>query len=370
MANNSFCPAAWNSVYLEPSGKIDSCCVGRNNLGNINNDTVENILVGPVNTKIQQDMLDDNVVNGCLWCHNKSDSLQSLLLERFPRQREDQLFDQSGQFKLEYLDARWSNTCNLACVYCGPQLSSLWAKELGQEHRIDREEKNQMLDYVLDNIASVKHVYLAGGEPLLMKENEEIVKAIATKNRDCTVLVNTNLLNIKDNRIFKGLSLMQNCEWLVSVDAMNQQYEYIRWPGQWSEFEQNLMTLKNTVGVERIKFNMVLMSINALTFWDTVDWLEQSGFLVHKISAALYNNGVYNGPFDIRYAPIEYQQRILDRMNRPSYQKMTGWQNCFDYVKELVYNKSDRPWKRLQELDHQRGLNSQAVFTDFYRYQQ
>jgi MoaA/NifB/PqqE/SkfB family radical SAM enzyme len=210
-------------------------------------------------------------------------------------------------------------------------------------------------------------VYLAGGEPLLMKENQAVVEAIVKENPECRVLVNTNLLNIRNNRIFEGLTKLSNCEWLVSAEGTHDQYEYIRYPGKWSEFESNLLLLKDKVGADKIKFNMVFMSLNGLTMWDTVDWLINAGFQVHQFSAALYNNGVYDGPFDIRYLPVDQQQQILDRMNGQVYQKMTGWQNCFDYVNKLVYNKSTRPITRLQELDASRNLNSRQTFPSMYQ---
>lgn len=364
---DQFCPAPWNSLYLEPNGKIENCCVGRSDLGNINDTDVTEIVLGQKNIKIQQNMLDNNIVDGCKWCHHKTDTLQSMMIERYPRDRDDKLFDTAGNFKLEYLDARWSNTCNLACIYCGPNLSSLWAQELKQEHKIERNDKHKMLSYVLENIKDIKYVYLAGGEPLLMKENQAVVEAIVNENPDCRVLVNTNLLNIRNNRIFEGLTKLSNCEWLVSVEGTQDRYEYIRYPGKWSEFESNLLLLKDKVGADKIKFNMVFMSLNGLTMWDTVDWLINAGFQVHQFSAALYNNGVYDGPFDIRYLPVDQQQQILDRMNSQVYQKMTGWQNCFDYVNKLVYNKSTRPITRLQELDASRNLNSRQTFPDMYQ---
>jgi len=364
---DQFCPAPWNSLYLEPNGKVDNCCVAKNDIGNITDTDITEIVLGKKNIKIQQDMLDNTLIDGCKWCHHKSESLQSMMLERYPREREDKLFDTTGNFKLEYLDARWSNTCNLACVYCVPYLSSLWAQELKQEHKIQRDDKTKILEYVLGHIKEIKYVYLAGGEPLLMKENEAVVEAIVKENPECRVLVNTNLLNIRNNKIFEGLTKLPNCEWLVSVDDMQDRYEYIRYPGVWSEFERNLLLLKDTVGVEKIKFNMVFMSLNSLTFWDTVDWLIETGFLVHNFSAALYNNGVYQGAFDIRNLPVDMQKQILSRMNTQVYQKMTGWQNCFDYVNKLVYNNSKELVSKLEELDTRRNLDSQKIFPEVYQ---
>ena len=240
--NKSFCPAPWNAIYLEPNGKIESCCVAKNNIGNVKESDIETIIAGQRNIEIKKKMLAGEPVAGCRACHDKKQSLQRELVKRFPPKTQTSLYQSPSNFDLQYIDARWSNVCNLACVYCGPTLSSMWAEELGQPNRVERQDKVDILNYFLDHIDALEYIYLAGGEPLLMKENEIIVKAIAQHNPTCRVLVNTNLLNV-DNTTFSDLTKLVNCEWLVSVDAMRDQYEYIRYPGRWPVFEQNLATL-------------------------------------------------------------------------------------------------------------------------------
>ena len=366
--NKNFCPAPWTSVYFEPTGEVDNCCVARNRLGNFNTDPIENIIFSDKNKQIKQDMLDNKEVDGCKWCFNKTHSLQQTMLDIMPKIGESTLYNDTENFSLQYLDARWSNTCNLACVYCSPMYSSLWAQELQQEVRLDRSAKDKLLEYVLENIKTIKHIYMAGGEPLLMKENDLVAAALTEHNPDCKVVVNTNLTQIKSSSLFDNLAKLKNCNWLVSVEAMGNQYEYIRFPGKWNEFKENLEILKGSVLLDKIGFNMVLTSLNGLEFWDTVDWLMTQGFRSHCMSIALYNNGTYNGPFDLRYMPVDHQQQILARMSDPKYHSMPGWQNTYDYLNAGIQTTEADLWNYLADLDRRRGLNSQAIFPNIYQY--
>ena len=366
--NKALCPAPWVSLYIEPNGRVDNCCVGKNYLGNINQDGVQEIVFGEVNQLVQQTMLSGIYPKGCAWCENKSHSLQNRMFDIFPDRSEENY--QVGTFKLQYLDARWSNTCNLACVYCSPALSSTWANELNIPVRIEKQKKNDLLDYVLNNVRTLKEVYLAGGEPLLMKENELLIKAIRDQNPDCKVLVNTNLTQISNSSIFDNLLELKNCRWLVSVDDMQQRFEYMRYPAKWSEFVTNLELLRSKFDLDMIAFNMVFTSINALTIWDTVDWLLDQGYMIERCTLALYNNGLTVTPLDVRSLSLELQQQVLQRMNQEKYKKMLGWQNSYDYVQELKQHQNVGLLKYLKEFDQRRGLDSQEIFPVIYQHKE
>lgn len=363
--NKALCPAPWVSLYFEPNGIVDNCCVGKNRIGNIQDNTIQEIVFGEKNRNVQQQMLDGVYPSGCKWCVNKSHSLQDLMWRNYPsRAKEDYRL---GDFKLQYLDARWSNTCNLACVYCGPTLSSTWAQEIDIAVRIEKQYKNDLLDYVLANVENLKQVYLAGGEPMLMKENELLIEAIKNKNPNCYVLVNTNLTQIENNSIFNNLLELKNLEWLISMDDREERFEYLRYPAKWNVFEKNLMKLKSLVPVHTIKFNMVFTGLNALTIWDTADWLLDQGFMA-PFNISLYNNGVVTGPTDIRNFSVEYQQQVLTRMSQEKYKNFDGWNNVFDYVSVLGCNPSNQSKIYLRDMDQRRDLDCSATFPLAYPY--
>jgi MoaA/NifB/PqqE/SkfB family radical SAM enzyme len=374
----SFCPAPWVSLYIDPTGKVENCCISDNNLGNINQiSDVKEIIFGQPNKDIQKLILDDQFPKGCSRCSSSSsNTLQKRMLQIFPNIN-NELY-QEGKFELKYLDVRWSNTCNLACIYCGPQLSSTWANELNVVHRINRLTKHNLLEYVLDNVHTLKEVYMAGGEPLLMKENELLIDAILQKNPECHVLVNTNLTQIKDSPIFKNLLKLPNCSWLVSMDATEERFEYLRYPAKWDEFKDNFELLTTQVDNRKIAINMVFTSINALTYWDTVNYvIDTMNVHSNNISLALVNDGS-SGPLNPVHLPIDCQNIVLEKMNQLRFKSIRGWQNIHDYMSAGIYIPGVYtppggtigvwPWSELLELDRRRGLDSSKIFPELYKY--
>ncbi|NBY39820.1 MAG: radical SAM protein [Flavobacteriia bacterium] len=366
--NKNFCPAPWVSVYLAPDGTIDNCCVSRNNLGNIkHSQDTHKILSGNINLGVQQAMLDNQVVPGCAWCHGTVDNLQDSLIRDHGDLGDS--FYQPGFFNLKYLDARWSNTCNLACVYCNEGCSSLWAQENNRHIPIKTNDRNNFLQYVLDNVESLERIQMAGGEPLLLKENELLINEIISRNPKCHITINTNLINI-DNKIYQQLIRLDNVRWLVSFEATGAQYEYIRYPGKWSVFENNLQQLKLDVENTQstISFNMVFLSLNAMSYWDTIDWTLDFFSDTQKsatLALALYNNGVFPGAFDPRALSANYRNQIINRMQKGNYSGLRGYQNI---AKSLASNEhiSVKFNDTMQGLDSRRGLNSRQLFPEIY----
>jgi molybdenum cofactor biosynthesis enzyme MoaA len=381
LADEDFCPAPWTSLYIEPDGRIDNCCISRNFIGNMNNVTdVNEIIVGGKNKNIQQLFLQNELPVGCAMCKpSLGVTHQKNFLNLYPKPN-NELY-QEGKFELKYLDARWSNTCNLACVYCGPELSSTWAKELEIEkidptdttkktYKIASDKSNLLIDYVLDNVHTLTSVYLAGGEPLLMKENRLLIQAIKEKNSTCHILVNTNLTQIKNSTIVDDLLSLKNpVRWLISVDDTHERFEYLRYPAKWSEFEENFEFLKSKVNPPTdITLNMVFNSLNAITIWDTVDYMLAKTNL-KGITLSLYVNHNNAGPWDPRQMPIEYQQQAMARMDRPHYKKLDGWQRIYDHLSENIHQQKIIMWDQLARIDRRRKLDSRKIFPEIYKYE-
>jgi sulfatase maturation enzyme AslB (radical SAM superfamily) len=211
-------------------------------------------------------------------------------------------------------------------------------------------------------------LYLAGGEPLMMKENEIVLQALMQKNPECHICVNTNLSQIENNRIFDLLISGKNVQWLVSVDDMNERYEYLRYPGKWNIFAKNLHTLKQKSN--SVSFNMVFINLNALTIWDTVDYLLDQGHTASGITLTLYNNGGVDGDWDIKHMSQSYQDRVLERMDRAKYRGMIGWQNIYDYVSTAKVKLGGNPWSAMNMLDERRKLDSRQVFPLVYAHKE
>jgi hypothetical protein len=82
-------------------------------------------------------MLDDNKPSNCAGCYKLEEHKRKLdiISSRIYYLRELKevsfsLYDNENNFNLHHIDVRWQNTCNHACVYCGPEWSSKWEREL------------------------------------------------------------------------------------------------------------------------------------------------------------------------------------------------------------------------------------------------
>ena len=209
LTKKSFCTLPWLGVYIQPDGGVRNCAIVKETLGNINETPLVDILHNSVNKAIKKDMLDDVMHFRCNHCHvlekNQQFSPNAIsnriwyLKTLVPKDLA--FFDQAENYKLKMLDLRWKNTCNFSCIYCGPDLSSAWASELHMPQKIDDRALDESLQYIYDNIASVEHVYLAGGEPLLIKENLKLLKYLSTAKPDIDIRINTNL-SIINNEIY------------------------------------------------------------------------------------------------------------------------------------------------------------------------
>jgi MoaA/NifB/PqqE/SkfB family radical SAM enzyme len=371
--NDAFCPMAWNGLYIEPTGVVDNCCVSKNRLGNINDQNLGDILSGPRAREVRKSMLKGVKVPGCQICYSPRvkmvtprDTHISVLINEY---RNEHLYKDADSFAIEYLDIRFRNTCNFACVYCGPELSSLWATEMKVFPIVENNSLKKSVDYVCKNLSSVQRVYLAGAEPLMIKENEFVLEKLIQINPDCQILVNTNLSLIENNKVFDLLLRFKNTKWLISAEDIEARYEYIRYPGKWKTFVDNLLKLKSLIGVDNIKFNCVYFAYNAVTIFDFFDFLKHEGFLTENIHVTWIAG---KSDLDPRLLPKTCVDKIVEIIPNYYDDSAIWFSDNLKHIREKLITESkenkDLVLSTLSAFDQRRKLNSQTAFTDLYQY--
>lgn len=283
--HDSMCVLPWHGFTLFPNGDVKNCAVSNESLGNIHKSFLPDLLDNQINQTIRQDMQNNVRHKRCNTCYRTEDlQPDSNFLNKISnrnwymkvlKNHDLSVYENNKFVKPRILDLRWRNTCNFACVYCGPDLSSKWASELNdRSHVIDEQIFETNKKYILNNLSEVRHVYLAGGEPLLIKDNEDLLERLLVDSPEATVRINTNLSKI-ENKIFDLLTQkFKNTKWTISLDSIGLNYEYIRYPGNWSEFVHNLTKLKEIT--DKIDFNMTWSILNAYDIFDAVDFLEHN----------------------------------------------------------------------------------------------
>jgi hypothetical protein len=264
--NPVFCPMPWTGLMYNFDGKVKNCIRSDESIGNIKDTPIEEILSGKTNTTRQSMMLDRLPPANCKPCHDLEVGKNSfdIISDRKFYIRELKQIPintyRPDNFELHTIDVRWTNLCNQSCVYCGPEFSSRWASELGIKQTFPTDQQRaDFKEYIFNHAHQLKHVYMAGGEPLLIKENLELLELLAKTNPGVNLRINTNLSKV-DTRIFDLICSFKNVQWIVSLETLNHEYEYIRFGGSWHDFLDNLLTIKQ-LG-HKISFNMLYFLLN------------------------------------------------------------------------------------------------------------
>jgi MoaA/NifB/PqqE/SkfB family radical SAM enzyme len=303
--SNFYCAAPWRGLHVNPRGDVKTCCAGDPNmLGNLNTNTIEEILYGSVMQEIRQSI---RYGKPHAYCYNCVQAERYGRSERAWHNDVSPDFDPNTAGDKEHvpalIDVRWNITCNLSCNYCGDKCSSKWASLKHIPFRSGaRPYYEQVCDYLEQHSDSIREVALVGGEPLLLPENERLLDVIP---QDCIVTLITNMsVDLENNRIFQKLTRRKRVGWSMSFDNIGERFEYVRHGGRWSQLEHNIGLIKQLFaqgqwgGVHAV-YNLY----NATRLTEFVNWAKSQGIDTHWQS--LYQPECLD--------PLKLGQQVQDR---------------------------------------------------------
>jgi MoaA/NifB/PqqE/SkfB family radical SAM enzyme len=240
--NDFYCAAPWRGLHINPRGDVKTCCAGDPNmLGNLNTQTIEEILHGPVLQEIRQTIRSGNLHKK--YCYNCTQAERYGRSERSWHNDVSPEFDPTTAGDTEHvptlIDVRWNTTCNLSCNYCAEACSSKWASLKGIPVKSGARPYYELVcDYLNQHRDNIREVALVGGEPLLLPENNRLLDVIPD---NCIVTLITNAsVDLATNPIFKKLSERTRVGWSLSFDNTGARFEYVRHGASWSLLQKNL----------------------------------------------------------------------------------------------------------------------------------
>jgi len=230
---NTFCPMFFVHKHVDTQGRRQLCCVAAKRS---NGWDAEEILAAGL------DALEGNKINECQACydaeHRKQISFRQDAITTVTQFTDDVEQAIKKKCRIEtWYDLRVSNLCNLACIMCGPTASSTIAKNQGIDVAIKRWSAT-------DIEPTAKKVYLAGGEPFLIKEFRAVLQQV--KNDKCEIVVNTNG-TIVDTFLVAELARFSNLCITLSVDGVGDLAGKIRVGTVWATVEKNVEYLKTAL---------------------------------------------------------------------------------------------------------------------------
>lgn len=261
------CRAPWEGLFVNPDGDLRVCCGGRS-LGNLNKNSLQELLdAGPL-AKLREDMLTKGYSDYCTSCHDQHKRTGKSLRDLY-NDINDEL--QEDKFIPKSVDIRWHNTCQLRCNYCNPEWSSAYASWKGIDIKVSETQwQDEVLTHIKNNTTRLHDIQMLGGEPLLLRENIDLLELADNETR-IGIVTNLSVKNIEDLPVYKKLIELGSVSWLVSFENIGDHFEYVRRNANWSLTESNYKKLKESANSVGIHFTYTLMS--AFTLVETFDWL-------------------------------------------------------------------------------------------------
>jgi len=333
MSDNKFCIIPWVHMYFSPDGDVFPCCVSSiNKLGNVKEQTIEEIWNSPVIKDMRVKFLNNEEPKNCYKCFS-----QEKVNFRSPRIQFNSDFGKHEEkarsityvdgtvddLNLIYWDFRFSNICNFKCRMCGHGLSSAWYDETIEsdpDYKFDRiihindNSKSNILSYLDKFIDSVEEVYFAGGEPLIMDEHYYILdKLIELGRTDVKIRYNTNLskLSYKGKSVLDYWNQFTDVHVHISIDGKGNVAEYIRNGLKWKTFDKNLKEVIKLSHL-RLAFSITPQIYNICDLPNLIDYLiELTGSDGHFIMSNILHHPAY---YSITVLPLELKTLIAGQL--------------------------------------------------------
>ena len=304
--NKAFCILPWIHMHVWPNGNAMPCCIADSDqpFGNLKENKIEEVWNSDRYKELRLAMLSGEKLDCCRRCYELEDSTYIWTLRKnhnqwfgdkhFDLVKKTKLDGSIDEFRMAYLDIRFSNICNMKCRSCGPELSSQHAKEFKElygEHELARMLKND--GKIVVNIAhennfwedlqkylpDVEEVYWAGGEALITDEHYKILDYwLANNKKDVRLRYTTNFSNFryKQKSIIEYWKEFSDIQVSASLDCNGKRAEYSRHGTDWQQIEKNRFEMLERVPHVHFELTPTISLYNVWNWPDFhMDWVER-----------------------------------------------------------------------------------------------
>jgi hypothetical protein len=292
------------------------------------------------------------------------------------------------------LEVYFDNTCNLKCLYCGPQFSSLWDAEnikfglrpFPKSTNIER-NKQRIFDWLKINGHHLTVFNILGGEPLYQDELGQCLDLFdAYPAPELKLQIFTNL-NCKIEHLQRTVQRIKNLidsdklrefEVTASLDCWGPPQEYVRFPLNLTVWERNFEYLLSQPWINLI----VSSTVTPLTVRTLPDLLEKIQIWNKTRTVHHYQNSV-NYP-DFMFIDIfgdifvkDFERALLLKPDQTPEQK-----NSKKYLAGIASQSASNPpnlpmitklYNFLNKMDQRRSTNWRETFPwlipEFEQYQ-
>lgn len=365
----SICHAPWSGIHICPNGDTYPCCmfIPDEKPENIHKKSIIEIYNSERFKAIRREMMDGSLPDACIKCKFFED-----IGAVSPKQAFDALLKDITDYDFQehvdvidfkYMDFRFSNLCNLSCITCCSEFSSLIASEAKIKNPVVSFMKTASIDLERDLLVHTnpRKIYFAGGEPLITEEHFEMLRYYINKGiaKDIIICYNTNLTKLtwKEYNLVELWKHFADVRLGISIDHFGRKLEYIRHPVKSLVIEKNLATVKSYSETTKLEASLA----PTVSIFNIYDLIEIKNY--YKDFPMYWNVLMFPVEFSIQYMPEKEKQFLIEKYSNDQHFSI-----IVNALKEVNTNPIHPGWvynKRLKEIRRIEAVK-QLKFNEYF----
>lgn len=320
-----YCIHAYKSLRFDQAGGVAMCCIQHGRLTDegihlsAHTDSVNKIMNSDSAVKIRKQLENGEWPTSCNVCEfqERVSGSSKRLIDNMSHSN-----SADTNVNLRIIDISAGNTCNLKCRICSPRASSQWVQEHidEQEERFGKIISIKTYDQIVHgysnslvwseieaNAENIIEIDMYGGEPFLVKNNWSMLQHFIEKDiaKNVIVHLNTNGTIWNESKV-KILEQFKEALVSFSIDGVDKQFEYLRFPGKFPQVDANIRKALKT----KCKIN-ICYSVCAYNIFYVSEFLDY----VDDLGTTVYINHVYESSQNsLRAIPIEVKEILLAKL--------------------------------------------------------
>ena len=271
-----WCPLPWTAIETTPNGEARVCCLSNTlvtrpdgSAYNLQTDSLQEVFQSDYMKSLRQAFLDGKKPSTCnkCWSVEQAGGKSKRILARDSLEHR-KVFDPINYSdidpkKIQFLDLKLGNICNLKCRICGSWSSSKWAAEQIDYYKKEGQTKEyiknsehyrqlQMGQWprktktfwgeIGDILSGVKYFEFTGGEPFMIQEHFDVLRKSVELGYSHEQLIhyNTNGTQFPEKELKALFPHFKSVHVAFSVDDIEEKFEYQRYPAKWDEVNENI----------------------------------------------------------------------------------------------------------------------------------
>jgi sulfatase maturation enzyme AslB (radical SAM superfamily) len=291
---------------------------------------------------IRKRMLNNERTPECDICYAVEDnggvSVRQMFEKQWPKERivadTNPSTGEISKVNVNYLDLSWSNKCNLQCKMCSPSASDQLIEEaIELQLPIIKDNPGVNWDFkdswkypnvksVIEKIVTpaLSQVLVTGGEPLVNNDFYTLCQILIERgmSQNIDLSFHTNL-TVTPGKWFDIWSKFKSVTIKISIDGVEEVYEYIRYPGKWSIVKDNIDSVIEYANTQRnigIEFHTVFSIYNTERFTDLLEYIASLKSTT-KITRIPHINYIYWPDYSSpTMLPKDYKLKVVQEITQ------------------------------------------------------